>query len=140
MALINWNESLQLGFDAIDAQHQNLVQITNELHTSMLVGKSKMALGDLLSRLAAYTQYHFGFEEQLFRQHRYPKIAEHTAQHASLAKKVLGYKTQFDSGNTVLSVEIMEFLRDWLTKHISVSDREFVAHLNTRQPAPRHGF
>ena len=135
MALINWNESLTLGFDSIDTQHQKLVAITNELHDSMLAGKSRQALGTLLTELVAYTQSHFNFEEQLFRTHSYPLIAKHTAEHTNLTKQVLDFKARFESGTISLSVELMEFLRNWLAAHISGSDRVFVEHLNGKRSA-----
>ena len=131
MALITWNESLNLGFAAIDQQHRKLVDITNELHRAMLAGKSRETLGSLLSELVSYTQTHFRFEEGLFRQYAYPRIAEHMAEHTNLTKQVLDFKTRFESGTISLSVELMEFLRNWLSAHISGSDRAFVKHART---------
>lgn len=141
MSLINWNDSLRLGHDVIDRQHQRLVDITNQLHASMLAGKSRFELGELLSELVSYTHYHFEFEEQLFRQHSYPRIAEHTAQHAYLSKRAQDFKERHDAGAPALSVELMEFLRDWLTNHISSTDREFVTYVTARHsPRTRGAF
>jgi hemerythrin len=132
MALIVWNESLQLGHDAIDKQHKKLVGIVNDVHDSMLAGKSKTVLGGALSDLIAYTQSHFRYEEQLFRRYNYPLIAEHVAEHTNLAKRVLDYKARYDCGRTMLCVELLQFLTNWLSTHILGSDREFVKYLSGR--------
>ena len=132
MALIIWNDSLQLGHEAIDKQHKKLVNIANDVHDSMLAGKSKSVLGSALADLIAYTQSHFRFEEQLFRKYRYPQIAEHVAEHANLASQVLDFKARFDGGRTMLCVELLQFLTNWLSTHIAGSDREFVTYLRKR--------
>ena len=132
MALMIWNDSLQLGHAAIDKQHKRLVSIANEVHDSMLAGKSKSVLGNALADLIAYTQSHFRFEEQLFRKYNYPEIAEHMAEHANLARQVLDFKARFDGGRTMLCVELLQFLTNWLSTHIAGSDREFVTYLKKR--------
>ncbi len=136
MALVNWNDSLRLGFDPIDQQHHKLIDIVNEVHASILSGRSQTVLSALLMQLVSYTQTHFRFEEQLFRRYKYPESAAHCAQHMNLARVVLDFKVRFDCGSTALSAEVMHFLIAWLSDHISGSDREFVVYLKTRLPSP----
>lgn len=131
MSLINWNGSLNLGIESIDKQHQELVRIINALHDAMLAGKAKAVLGPILLELVNYTKQHFRHEEKLFRICAYAQTAAHSAQHASLTKQVLEFQTQFDAGATSLSIEVMEFLRDWLTKHIQETDKEYVSALSS---------
>jgi hemerythrin len=40
------------------------------------------------------------------------------------------FKKRFDAGNSMLSVELLRFLRDWLKGHIAGSDTKLAACLN----------
>ena len=129
MSLISWNNSLTLGIESVDEQHQELVRIINALHAAMLAGKTKEVVGTVLGELVTYTQVHFKYEEQLFRRCKYVNIASHMAEHAGLTKQVLDFKNRFDRGEAILSIDLMEFLRDWLSKHILESDMQYVSAL-----------
>jgi len=38
-------------------------------------------------------------------------------------------RERFQAGKATMTVEVMEFLRDWLRDHIAVSDRRYAAIL-----------
>jgi hemerythrin len=49
---------------------------------------------------------------------------------------VLEVQTKFKAGETtVLSMQVLNFLRDWLVKHIQGSDRALGAFLQTKHAA-----
>lgn len=130
MALINWNPTYSVGIKEIDNQHMKLVELVNELHDGMKAGKGKETLGNILNELTKYTAFHFGYEEQLFDKYTYPETTMHKRQHQDLVAQVIDYKTNFESGKAVLSMDIMNFLRDWLANHIAGSDKKYTAFLN----------
>ncbi|MGI6102630.1 MAG: hypothetical protein ACOYET_09155 [Bacillota bacterium] len=41
MALIQWSDELSVGVRELDAQHQRLIQMINELNEAMLQGKAR---------------------------------------------------------------------------------------------------
>ena len=53
---------------------------------------------------------------------KYPQLVVHKRQHAELLATVDEFKKQYDSGKLFLTLEVMDFLSDWLTKHIRGSD------------------
>lgn len=130
MALITWASMLSVGVKEIDEQHKKLVELINQLNDAMLAGKGREALGRILGELASYTQYHFSTEERLMTQHKYEESPQHKEQHKALIKQVGDFKAQFESGSAMISVELMNFLRDWLTNHILKTDKKFGAALN----------
>lgn len=132
MSLIEWSEALSVGLASIDEQHQKLVGIINELHDAMLRREGKQLLGATFDRLIEYTEYHFAHEEQLFAQHHYSDAAAHRTQHAMLKEKVVELRRQFEAGRVTITIEVMEFLRDWLRNHIAVSDRRYAPFLKDR--------
>lgn len=132
MAIINWDSSLSVNIGTIDDQHKKLVGMVNSLHDSMKAGKAKDVLGILLNELAAYTDYHFKTEEEYFSKYKYAETAKHKAEHDALRKEVANLKQKFDSGEAVFTIELMYFLKDWLSKHILGSDKQYSSFLNSK--------
>jgi hemerythrin-like metal-binding protein len=132
MPLLNWNESYSVKIAQIDLQHKKLVEIVNDLHESMKAGKSKEVLGKILDELINYTANHFKTEEDLFDKYGYPDNHVHKRQHSDLVDQVLKFKSNFVSGKSVISIDLMNFLRDWLTQHIVGSDKKYSSFLNSK--------
>lgn len=131
MALISWGPTLAVGVKEIDDQHQKLIALINQLNDAMVAGKGKETVGKVLADLIAYTQYHFSTEERLMAQHRYEFTTAHKEEHSKLVREVGEFEKKFDAGNTFLSVEMMRFLRDWLSNHILASDKKLAKALNS---------
>jgi hemerythrin len=122
MALIEWKDSYSIGIEHLDNQHRELVRQINILHDAMTVGKGKEALNEILIALIDYTATHFKSEEELFDQYNFPDSEKHIAEHSNFVKEVLSFKENFDKGRLMLSIEVMTFLKNWLTNHILGSD------------------
>ena len=123
---------LEVGVKEIDTQHRKLVDLANELADAVRAGKGKETLGKTLAELVRYTQTHFATEEKLMDQHKYPATTEHKQLHKDLVKTVSDFKAKFDKGDAALSEEIMNFLRDWLTKHIMNTDKALARDLKLK--------
>ena len=60
-----WTPELVTGVRQIDLQHQELIDLINELDAAHESGLDDLALADVLSRLTSYVLFHFGTEEGL---------------------------------------------------------------------------
>lgn len=132
MALFNWNNSYSVGIQEIDNQHKILIGLINDLHDGMKQGKGKEVLGGILKELVRYTVFHFGFEENLLEKNVYPELSTHKKAHVGLIDQVNKLNIDFESGNKVLTMEVMAFLKDWLGNHIMGTDKKYTAHLNSK--------
>lgn len=130
--LMPWKEEYRVGFDPIDAQHIRLVAQINKLGAAMQEGRGKEVLLPVLEELIEYTKTHFSFEEQQMLQQNYPERADHLAKHVDLVKQVMKFYDDVMSGQIVMSVMVMQFLKDWLIKHIMQTDKRLGAFLATR--------
>ena len=131
MSLMEWNQKLAVGVTLLDADHQKLVQLINDLYDAMKQGHSKEVLGPILDRLVDYTKYHFAHEERFFEQTQYPGAAAHKREHDTLTKQVLDIQTKYKNGAYgTLSLDVMNFLKEWLVNHIQGSDQKYGPHLN----------
>jgi len=124
MALITWSTMFSTGISEQDNQHKKLIDLINQLNDAMQAGKGADVLGKVLSELVNYTVFHFGYEEKLMAQHKYEDTPAHKTEHTKFVQTVGDFKKKFDSGTAVVSVEIMNFLRDWLTSHIMKTDKK----------------
>ncbi len=126
MPFIAWNENYSVKVAEIDLQHQGLVNLINTLFDAMKEGKSKQVMGDVIMQLATYAQTHFSTEEQHFDRCGYPLAKVHKREHSDFVAKVTEFKKGFDAGNIALSIELMNFLKDWLLTHILDSDKKYM--------------
>ncbi len=125
MPLIDWDDSYSVSVAEIDGQHKQLVAMINQLHQAMLTGQNKQALSGIISGLASYAGTHFALEEKYFEKFNYLGSAMHKFEHQNFVKKVKEFQTQFDSGKAMLSLEVMDFLKNWLLNHIKVQDKKY---------------
>ena len=130
MPLMVWNEKMSVGIASIDEQHKKLVGMLNDLFDGVQAGKAAEVLGQVLDGLIAYTAAHFKFEEEHFTKTGYPATAAHKKEHDDLTKQVLDVQAKYKSGVTgTLSLEVMNFLKNWLVTHIQGSDKGYGPHL-----------
>jgi hemerythrin-like metal-binding protein len=132
MALMTWDQKYSVGVKAIDSQHSVLFGLINDLHGAMLKGEGKSMTGQLLEKLADYTQTHFVAEEKMMEAASYPGLAQHRVKHRELIKKLEGYSARFKRGESTLNLHLMNFLRDWLTNHILEVDHEYSPCMKSR--------
>lgn len=130
--MFQWNDSYSVKVAALDSQHRKLFDLINELHQAMKARRGRDVAGAVLCRLIDYTVYHFSAEEKLMEQHRFPELATHRAEHKALTDKVLAFKKDFDANTGLLTVELMNFLQQWLVNHIQRVDQRYSAFLNAQ--------
>jgi len=131
MSMFQWKPEYGVDHSEIDSQHKHLFQVADELGTATAQGKGKAAMGTTLASLIDYTKRHFAAEEQLMQMHAYPEYAEHKKQHDDLTARVVDLQKGFAVGRTYLSVEVLQFLKDWLVNHIGKRDQKIAAHLKS---------
>jgi hemerythrin len=133
MPLMTWNDKMSVGIAAFDNEHKKLVGLLNELFDAVQSGKGKDALGKILDALIDYTKSHFANEERYLTQHAYPELAKHKKEHEDLAKQVLDVQKKYHAGATAtLSMEVMNFLKNWLINHIQGTDKKYTPFLNAK--------
>ncbi len=126
---IAWDDSYSTGIQKFDDQHKVLIKMVNDLHDAMQQKRTKSAIGEILRGLADYTVNHFADEEKAFAQTRYPDEANHKVIHKKLVDQVVDFIGKFQSGEAVLSQDLLSFLQSWLINHIKGEDKKYSAHL-----------
>ena len=127
MAFIDWNDSYSVSVSQFDEQHKELIGLINKLHEAMMAGKGGDVLAEVLNSLIAYTVTHFSNEEDLMRKYNYPAYEVHKTIHDKLVHDVVDIQNRFKAGKPMLTMELMDFLKKWLTDHINGVDKKYSA-------------
>ena len=48
---------------------------------------------------------------------------------------MLAFQSEFNAGQAAMAVEVLQFLKDWLEKHIQKSDFAYAPHLTAHNVA-----
>jgi len=120
-----WTDAFMIGERTIDSQHKLLVSLVNQLYEAMRTGQGRTALQGILKSLIQYTQTHFRYEESVLRQHAYAGLNEHISQHRKLEETVMAFQREFEDGAAGITVELMDFLSNWLRCHILENDKKY---------------
>jgi hemerythrin len=81
-----------------------------------------------------YEAIHFTTEEKYFDQFDYPDKEKHKEEHQHFVGKIREIKEGFDQDRVMISIEVMDFLKNWLVNHIQGSDKQYGPYFN------RHGL
>ena len=123
--LIEWSEHYSVGFDLFDKQHQQLIEMINNLYSAFLSGEAREKASEIVNEMIEYTNYHFKSEEKYFDKYRFPETEKHKEIHQSFVDKATELKNGLKSGSVSVSYEIMNFLRQWLIEHIMGEDQKY---------------
>lgn len=132
MPFIEWTAQYRVNVKHIDEQHRQLVEMVNDLYEAMVERRSAKGVREAVARMDEYVHDHFRVEEAHMAELDYPERREHLAQHARFTRKTRELQDRLEGGKLVLSLEVISYLRDWLTNHILHTDKRLGAFLNER--------
>ena len=125
MALLDWKSEYSVDIQVFDKQHKKLFEMVNQLHDAMKTGIGAKLVPVILNNLVGYTRDHFADEEKLMRQAAYPSYASHKAEHDKLTSEVVKLVQDMEAGRVAMSMQLLEFLKEWLQKHILSTDKQY---------------
>lgn len=62
----------------------------------------------------------------------YPEAASHLQAHEQFAGSILEFQQRFRKGESLVAMEVLFFLKEWLVDHIQVTDRSFTRFLKDK--------
>lgn len=139
MAFVDWNSNYTVYDQEMDAHHQCLFSIVNDLHSAVYTKKGKVELEKIIARLLEHTKTHFAAEERLMQARNYPHYALHKAEHERLLKQVLEIEKEFRASQGERGSDMLAFLiKDWVIGHILKFDKDYSGKYSTVLPAAAH--
>lgn len=130
---IRWEKKFELGIPSIDAQHQQLVHLCNDLYQVVVRNKYRAtipgwqeALSDALRETVNYIKTHFSDEEKLLAAVGYEGLEQQKSQHRGFTAKITETLKTFNEAQFQDAMDFVKFLYDWILQHIAISDKQYV--------------
>ena len=123
--MFQWEDKYSVGIQSIDNQHKEIFMLLNKLLEAMKMGYANDVTIQIIQELERYAVIHFQKEEYFFQRFNYQGSAEHITEHQNFIKKIAVLKSELNSGKMILTIELLNFLRDWIEHHILVIDKKY---------------
>ena len=125
--MYNMKEEYKIGLDHIDKQHEKLFELADKAY--MLL-KDEFAVDkydkivEIINELKEYTIFHFKSEEEYMESINYKGLFSQKLQHEKFINVLqeLDFK-QIDENQDESLIKMLDFLNDWLSDHILISDK-----------------
>jgi hemerythrin len=123
------DDTLTVGIEEIDDDHNKLVNLLNILNHSITEGAATDYIEAVLDELINCTVWHFSHEERLMLKYGYDGYEEHRTEHQDLINSARELKKKFIQMRQLDEKEDLAFLERWLTEHILVADTRLASYL-----------
>lgn len=126
---MKWTSKLETGNRNLDLQHYELIDLINEAHEVISSGGKKVQIADVLARLRSYVMFHFSYEDRLLDSRSIDPVlaSTHRAEHNEFSQHFDQISALHSEGEAInLEVNLLEYLKNWLIRHIQHTDRELV--------------
>ncbi|MFL0166141.1 MULTISPECIES: bacteriohemerythrin [Clostridium] len=128
--MVKWKADYELGVKRIDEQHEKLFEIADrayKLLTNDFILDKYDRITEILGELKEYTIFHFKSEEEYMLSIGYKKFLSHKVIHEDFIKSIDNIDLHEIDLNQDESVKkILEFVVDWIDKHILNEDKFIV--------------
>lgn len=133
-----WGDHYLLKVKAMDDEHLVLVEKMNALATAFEAHLPKSTHQALVLEkfedFAAYTAEHFRDEEVFMKSIDYPDFIRHKGIHDHILAQAAAFGETVKNGSYD-GIQFMDFLNDWLMRHIIGEDKKYSHHYHKNQPS-----
>ena len=134
--MFKWKDGFSVNVKKVDDQHKELFRLGTELY-SLISAKDGYDHYDeimtVIDNLAAYTVYHFEYEEGLMKVNGYDNFDQHKKQHDAFVAKIKSIKSEdIDLKQRKVGMDLIVFIANWIEQHILGSDMKYREYLNDK--------
>ena len=134
MSLMKWSAQLDIGVTEMNHQHQDLLNLMNDLHDAFEAKKNFEEQKNCFLKLKVATVEHFKEEEMFQEEMQWSKLATHKIIHKRLLEEFTKHESVFIQTKE-LTDDFFRFLKFWLSSHIQGIDMEYGQHYKQKKGA-----
>ena len=125
MSLMDWNERFDIGVDAMNHEHQGLLDAMNALHDADKAGVTGPEINRLVAELGRLSAEHFAHEERYMETIGYEGLKTHKIIHQDLLRKYGDFAEKIRAEGGKAEPAFFTFLKLWLSAHIMGIDMKY---------------
>jgi hemerythrin-like metal-binding protein len=125
LQLCRFTEDFDVMSTRMNDDHRRIFAYINTVHQRVKDKSDPSTLLPTLKELGEFTRHHFQREEEAMQAANYEHLPQQRSAHEKLLGRVAQIIADLDKGADVDMLEVMTFLKDWLTTHILVMDKEY---------------
>ncbi|MCQ2559557.1 MAG: hemerythrin family protein [Clostridia bacterium] len=131
----SWDQAWNTGHELVDAEHQALVVIINDLSEICNNNPNQETISAKLNELAEHTVTHFGDEEKIMLEYSYPQYEVHKKQHDNFVATALQIISEYQTNHSIpdLLQAVDQTIVTWLVKHMKGSDKHFTGYVLAKE-------
>lgn len=123
MTYIQWSDKFSVQVKEIDEQHKKLIGMINKLHDALFdIEVQKVVINEMIE----YAMIHFETEEKYMEQFQFSGYEEHKKEHGKFTEKAMDIRNAFEMTGCLLTLHILDFLKEWLENHLLNTDMKYV--------------
>jgi hemerythrin-like metal-binding protein len=122
---IEWKPEYSVKVEEIDDQHKHLVAQIDRLSEALYSENINEETSAILDELSRYAIEHFETEEKYFDKFHYIDAVPHKEEHLKFQKKIETL-IRFHNAGSEVSIDLIDFLEDWLIDHLMEQDQKYV--------------
>lgn len=124
--MLTWNDEYNVNITIIDEDHKKFIDIVNKAITAKLQNKNTEQIEGVLNEMINHTMNHFRTEEKYMIEFNYPEYQYHKEEHLDFSSRITSYLKMVVSGDHQIAGEILEYLKQWLVRHIQITDQKYI--------------
>lgn len=129
--LIEWNASMSMGVDLVDAEHRKIISFINRLYEALEDPKQSERVIETIDEVILFCARHFEMEERVFENTEYSDKSAHMNEHACIKQSLESIRSKVNSGEGIKNIEdIMLFLKGYIVNHICQYDIGYTKYRN----------
>ena len=122
MARIQWKPEYSVGIEAVDHEHQELIDLVNRIHDALEAGRPVDEVEEVFGDLFRAISSHFALEEKFMREHGYDQLSEHKAEHEHLLDELRDIMDDYREGRAGPADRLTGVVEAWFADHFKTHD------------------
>lgn len=122
MNVLDWKPEYSIGKAAVDAEHRELIESINALHSRLGEAAEPAQISDALGEIFAGIAAHFALEERFMREADYADYASHKDDHERLLDELAAIIDAVDTDATYDEGVLLSTLEHWFSAHFRSHD------------------
>jgi hemerythrin len=120
------NDKYNVNISIIDEGHKTFINIINKAIVAKRHNNNAEKVKDVLKEMTMYALSHFTTEEAYMIEFNYPESQHHKEEHHVFTIRTTAYLNRVINGDYQVAGEILEYLQQWLVRHIQGTDKEYI--------------